>query len=198
MNDFMHQSNQLPPPFAMEQLRQDLPNLQSMTRRSPSPGWAEEFDPGEQARMEAAFASSKMAGPRPGTFSPQEFARFQQSTPQRIASPVTQTPSMMNSYQRPMGMGYMSGMNMGMNYGGSQYMQQQPEQVTDKGKGRMVELDDANWEAQFKELETQQDNMSEQANQAIEKELEQIDRSVHPPKDNFEGMEFKLNIRPDK
>ncbi|KIV85831.1 hypothetical protein PV11_01487 [Exophiala sideris] len=187
MNDFMHQSNQLPQPFAMEQLRQDLPNLQSMTRRSPSPGWAAEFDPGEQARMEAAFASSKMGGQRPGAFSPQEFARFQQATPQRIASPVTQAPSMMNSYQRPMGMGYTGGMNMGMNYG-SQYMQQQPEQTTDKGKGRMVELDDANWEAQFKELESQQDNMSEQANQAIEKELEQIDRSVESPKDNFEDF----------
>lgn len=89
-------------------------------------------------------------------------------------------------------MGYMSGMNgmnMGMNMG-SQYMQHQhPEQTTDKGKGRMVELDDANWEAQFKELETQQDNVSEQANQDIEKELEQIDRSVKPLTDNFEDFE---------
>ena len=84
---------------------------------------------------------------------------------------------MMNSYQRPMGMGYMGGMNMGINFG-SFHMQQQPEQTMDKGKGRMVELDDANWEAQFAELETQQDSLSEQANQAMEKELEDMDRSV--------------------
>ncbi|KIW56819.1 hypothetical protein PV05_05440 [Exophiala xenobiotica] len=184
MNDFMHQSGQLPQPFAMEQLRQDLPNLQNMTRRSPSPGWAAEFDPGEQARMEAAFANSKMgtAPQRPGAFSPQEFARFQQSSP-RTASPVTQTPSI----YRPMGPGYMNGgMGMGMNYG-AQYMQHQPDQITDKGKGRMVELDDANWEAQFKELESQHDNLSEQANQAMEKELEEIDRQMTEDAADFEN-----------
>merc|ERR1711939_919519 len=150
MNDFMHQSGQLPQPFAMEQLRQDLPNLQNMTRRSPSPGWAAEFDPGEQARMEAAFASSKMgtAPQRPSAFSPQEFARFQQPSP-RTASPITQT--------------------------------------TDKGKGRMVELDDANWEAQFKELETRHDNLSEQANQAMEKELEEIDRQMTEDAADFDN-----------
>lgn len=68
-------------------------------------------------------------------------------------------------------------------------MQHQPDQITDKGKGRMVELDDANWEAQFKELESQHDNLSEQANQAMEKELEEIDRSVEAPMDNFEDCE---------
>jgi hypothetical protein len=70
----------------------------------------------------------------------------------------------------------MSGMNMGMNIGS--FHMQQPEQSMDKGKGRMVELDDANWEAHFKELESQQDNISEQANQAMEKELEEMDRLV--------------------
>ena len=175
MNDFMQQPAQMHQPFAMEQLRQDLPSLHGMTRRSPSPGWAAEFDPGEQARMEAAFANSKMASQRPNGFSPQDFAQFQQQATQRTSSPITQAPSMMNSYQRPMG--YMGGMNMGMNMGSFQ-MQSQPEQTMDKGKGRMVELDDANWEAQFKELETEQDNVSEQANQAIEKELEEMDRLV--------------------
>lgn len=187
MNDFMHQS-QMPQPFAMDHLRQDLPNIQGITRRSPSPGWATDFDPGEQARMEAAFANSKMGAQRPNGFSPQDFARFQQASSQRTASPVTQTPSMMNSYQRPVGMGYMGGMNLGMNFG-SLHMQQQPEQSTDKGKGRMVELDDANWEAQFKELENQQDNLSEQANAAMEKELEELDRSVETLADGFEDFE---------
>ncbi|KAK5208727.1 Peroxisomal membrane signal receptor PTS1 [Exophiala xenobiotica] len=186
INDFLNQSGPLPQPFAMEQLRQDLPNLQSMTRRSPSPGWAPEIDPSEQARFEALFHSTRHLPPpqRPAAFSPQEFARFQQPSP-RTASPIAQTPS---SY-RPMGSGYMNGgMGMGMNYG-NQYMQHQPDQTTDKGKGRMVELDDANWEAHFKELETQHDNLSEQANQAMEKELEEIDRSVNAPMDNFEDFE---------
>ncbi|KAG9775759.1 TPR-like protein, partial [Aureobasidium melanogenum] len=188
MNDFMHQTGQLPQPFAMEQLRQDLPSVQGIARRSPSPGWGAEFDPGEQARMEAAFANSKMAAQRPNGFSPQEFARFQQATPQRAASPITQAPSIMNTYQRPMGMGYMGGINMGMNYT-PMHMQQQPEQTADKGKGRMVELDDVNWEEQFKELETQQDSLSDEANQAMERELDEIDRSVEVPVDTFEDFE---------
>ena len=182
MNDFMQQPGQMPQPFAMDQMRQDLPSLQGVTRRSPSPGWATDFDPGEQARMEAAFANSQMGQQAPNGFSPQDFARFQQaSAAQRTASPVTQTPSMMNGYQRPMGMGYMGGgMGMGMNYG-SFSQRQQPEQTMDKGKSRMVELDDANWEAQFQELDMQQDDLSDAANQAMEKELEEIDRSVYHP-----------------
>lgn len=192
MNDFMHQTGQLPQPFAMEQLRQDLPNVQGIARRSPSPGWGAEFDPGEQARMEAAFANSKVATQRPNGFSPQEFARFHQTSSQRAASPITHTPSPMSTYQRPMGMAYMGGMGgmgMGMNYT-PLHMQQQPEQVqvTDKGKGRMVELDEANWEAQFKELETQQDSLSDQANDAMERELNEFDRSVAPV-DRFEDFE---------
>ncbi|OAL37453.1 hypothetical protein AYO20_03302 [Fonsecaea nubica] len=187
MNDFMQQSG-MPQPFAMEQLRHDLPNLQGITRRSPSPGWAAEFDPGEQARMEAAFVNPRLNGQSQPRFSPQEFARFQQAQAQRTASPIMQSPSMMSSYQSPMGMGYMGGMNLGMNFG-SLHMQQQPEQTTDKGKGRMVELDDANWEAQFKELESQHDNISEQANEAIQRELEEMDRSVTSPVDGFEDFE---------
>ncbi|EXJ78358.1 hypothetical protein A1O3_09519 [Capronia epimyces CBS 606.96] len=177
MNDFMHQSGQLPQHFAMDQLRQDLPNVQGITRRSPSPGWVADFDPGEQARMETAFANSKIAAQRPAGFSPREFGHFQQANPQQTASPITHTPPMVNAYQRPMGMGYMGPVSMGMNYT-PLHMQQQPEQTADKGKGRMVELDDANWEAQFKELEIQQDSLSDQANEAMERELDQIDRSV--------------------
>jgi tetratricopeptide (TPR) repeat protein len=80
-----------------------------------------------------------------------------------------------------------------MNYGSMNSFQQQPQQAMDKGKGRMVELDDANWEAQFKELETYQDNMSEQANEAIEKELDQLDRSVETLTDHFEDFESVWN-----
>src|SRR5271163_4826572 len=112
MNDFLQQSGPMPPPFAMEQLRHDLPVLQSPAQRTPSPGWAAEFDPGVQARMEAAFAASNVGGAQHGGFSPAEFARFQNPT-QRTSSPVTHTP-LMNGYQRPMGLGYMSGMAYGM------------------------------------------------------------------------------------
>lgn len=80
-----------------------------------------------------------------------------------------------------MGMGY-GGMGMGMGmqmYGGGMHMQQEPQNMQDvKGKSRMVELDDSNWEEQFKELEISkdQDTLSDEANQAMEAELDDLDR----------------------
>ena len=190
MNDFMQQSN-APQPFAMEQMRHDLPNVQQMTRRTPSPGWAQEFDPGPQTNMEAAFANSRMSNQRPSSFQTKDFAQFQhssQSNTQRTSTPVAQTSSYMNQYQQPMGMGY-SGMGMGMGMQSS-YMpmqqQQQPEAMG-KGKGKLVELDDTKWEEQFAEMD--QDNVSEEANQAMERELEEVDRLVDSETDHYGDFE---------
>ncbi|KAL4902618.1 hypothetical protein BDW74DRAFT_169488 [Aspergillus multicolor] len=194
MDEFAQQSVQLPGGpqqhmrMEMEQVRQQLEQMHT-TPRTGSPGWAAEFDPGEQARMEAAFAGPKGPMMNNGSgFTPAEFARFQQqstmSGPQS-ASPVTagQTP-MMGGYQRPMGMGYMGYGGMGMmqpSFGPMGMQQQQPAEATtqDKGKGRMIELDDENWEAQFKEIETaDQGKLDDEANAAIEAELNDLDRSV--------------------
>lgn len=176
MNEFAQQAGPGPQPFAMEQMRQDLPHLQGMTQRTPSPGWASDFDPGEQSRMEAAFASSKMGSSRMNGFNTAEFSRFQQSEPAaRAVSPMQQQPQTMRSMYQPMGMGY-GGMGMGMYSGGMQM--QQPQQADAKGKSRMVELDDQNWEAQFAELDQQYDNISEMAQEDMERELNEMDRSV--------------------
>ncbi|KAA8648491.1 tetratricopeptide repeat protein [Aspergillus tanneri] len=190
MDEFAQQSGQIPgaapQPFAMEHLRRELDQFQTTPPRTGSPGWAAEYDPGEHARMEAAFAGPKMMNESSG-FTPAEFARFQQQSrlgmPQ-TSSPVTSGPSpMMAGYQRPMGMGYMGmgGMGMMQSTYGPMGMQQQPaEAVTqDKGKGRMVELDDENWEAQFAEMETAgNQTLDDEANDAIEAELNDLDRSV--------------------
>ena len=195
MNDFMQQSSQMPPPFAMEQLRNDLPTFQAQKQRTPSPGWAAEFDSGPQANMETAFAASRAGSLKMNGFNTADFARFQSQSPvgvQRTSSPVTHTPTMMNSgYQRPLGYGYMSGMGYGMN--GSSFMpQQQPQDIVDvKGKSRMVELDDKNWEAEFAQLDhtRHEDSLSEQANKAMEAELEEIDRSVDTETDHYGDFE---------
>ena len=156
--------------------------------------------------MEAAFASSKMGQPKHQHFNSADFANFQQrSHAQRTESPVTHTPPLMSGYQRPMGMGY-SGIGMGMQmpmYGGGMHMQQEPLNMQDvKGKSRMVELDDSNWEEQFKELETHkdQDALSDEANQAMEAELDEIDRLA--PRESFyhadydwQGIEAELKSR---
>jgi peroxin-5 len=192
MDEFMQQPGHQAPgqPFVMDHMRRELETLQSAPQRTGSPGWAAEFDPGEQARMEAAFqnpnATTFNGAPAVG-FSPTDFARFQQQ--QRQGSPATSTQSpMMGGYQRPMMGGYsgigMGGMGMMGMMGGHSFsgpMSQQPMESTaqDKGKGRMVELDDTNWEAQFAEMESaDQQGLDDQANKAMEAELDELDRSV--------------------
>ncbi|KAF5870760.1 putative peroxisomal targeting signal receptor protein [Botrytis fragariae] len=188
MNDFMQQNGQLPPEaFAMQH---DLHQNAQMRNGSQSPavgGWAQEFNPGmpgmpEQAMMEAAFQA-----PKGTAFSPADFARFQQmgqSSSARSASPMAQNMSNGYSYQGPqmgMGMGMgMMGMNrmgMGMNMMNQpQYQQPAQDLQQDKGKGKMVELDDQNWEEQFKQIDLQGKELEESL--AAEGELNEMDRSV--------------------
>lgn len=195
MQSFLQQNGQLPQeplqPFSMEQMRKELEG-----HRTGSPSWAAEFDPAEQARMEAAFQVPKAGGFVPAGFSPAEFPRFQQmerNAPARLSSPVSQGPLAMNGYQRPMGMGY--GMNMGM-MGSQQYrpmrMQQQPVEAmaAGKGKARMVELDDQDWEQQFAQIDTVgQDDLDAEAEVAMERELNDIDRSVLSETNEFGDFE---------
>ena len=193
MNDFQ-QAGSMPQPFAMEQMRQDLPNLQGMQQRTPSPGWQAEFDPGEQSRMEAAFASSKMGQSRMNGFNTADFSQFQHAQPAaaRAASPMQQAPQSISSMYRPMNSSYYGGgMGMGM-YGGGMGMQQQPQQEAAKGKSRMVELDDRDWEQQFADLD-KQDNVSVEAREAMERELNDMDRSVEAHSRGFEEFEKAWN-----
>jgi tetratricopeptide (TPR) repeat protein len=150
--------------------------------------------------MEAAFPSQQMGAMKANGFSGADFARFQQQSrpdSQRTASPVARASSALNSYQRPMGMGYINGMGMGMGMGVPSYttmgMQQQRDSQADtKGKSRMVELDDSNWEAQFAEMESShqdQDGLSDQANRAMESEMDEVDRSVQPETDQYGDFE---------
>lgn len=95
----------------------------------------------------------------------------------------------MTGYQRPMMGGYM-GMGMvgpgmmGPAYGGPMTMHQQPVESStqDKGKERVAELDDEHWEAQFAQMDLadKQKDLDEEANAAMEKELNDLDRSVDP------------------
>ena len=192
MQNFLRQNSQLPQgvpqSFAMEQLRRDLDGYRTNAPRIHSPGWAAEFDPAEQARMEAAFQAPKSGGFVPAGFTPAEFQRFQQmerTSTGRVGSPTPQTPLGMNGYRRPMGMGY--GMNVGMT-GSYMGLGQRPgdpstqnfqSENVGKGKGRMTELDDKNWEEQFAQMDAaEQRDLYAEANAAMERELNDMDRSV--------------------
>jgi peroxin-5 len=186
MDEFMQQPAQMPgapSPFAMDNMRQEL---NRMSQHNGSGAWANEFDPGMQHNIQ----------PNSPGFNPAEFARFQQANAaQRTASPIM---SQQSTYQSPMqmgGMGY-SGMGMmGMQRSFSpmyqQPMQNEPVQAQGKGKGRMVELDDEKWEAEFANLEQTDQQLDDEANAAIEAELNQMDRSVQDPlQEAADGEEF--------
>jgi tetratricopeptide (TPR) repeat protein len=196
MQSFLQQNGQLPQespqPFAMEQMRKDLEGYRTGTPGTGSPAWAAEFDPAGQARMEAAFQVPKAGGFVPAGFSPAEFQRFQQierNSPARLSSPVSQTPLTMNGYQRPMGMGY--GMTGGMLQHNRPMQSRQPDATTaGKGKARMVELDDQDWEQQFAQIDAVgKGELDAEAEAAMERELNDIDRSVLSETNDFGDFE---------
>ncbi|KAF2146623.1 uncharacterized protein K452DRAFT_282803 [Aplosporella prunicola CBS 121167] len=187
MNEFLHEPSHVPQaagpasPFAMEHMRRELEQA-SRLQQSGSPSWAAEFDPG----MDIAHAEPSFNRPLAAGFSPAEFAKFQQmeaNGPVRTASPAG-TPSAMMGYQRPMGFG-MSSMGMGMGMMNRPYATagiSQPMEADAKGKSRMVELDEKDWEAQFAQLESTRqhdpESLDAEANSAMEAELNDIDRAL--------------------
>jgi peroxin-5 len=179
MNEFMQQPTQLPGPgesaWKMDKMMQSLPQNAPHADQQ----WAAEFDPGMQGP-----AMQQNAGP---AFSANDFARFQNASPvtaeQRAASPIGGASGLMG--YRPMmgtyGMNGMGMMGMQQNFSPAFSMQQAQQQgAMGKGKSRVVELDDKEWEAQFAQLEQadQTADLDKEANAAIEQELNQLDRSV--------------------
>ncbi|KAK7923966.1 Peroxisomal targeting signal receptor [Apiospora marii] len=153
---------------------------------STSPAWANEFQQNPQAAMESAFKV-----PQGTHFGPEDYTKFQHMMQQANSSRSSPMPQQsMGGYQRPMGMG-MGGMGMmgGMSsaYGmqgayGPQFQQPQPQHAMQdaKGKGKLVELDDNQWEEQFAQiaLEDQRVREEEEQNKGIEAELNQMDERI--------------------
>lgn len=171
--DFAHAGPQMPSEAVhFEQMRRE----QEFVNRSggATPNWAGEF---AQQPPAAHFAPEEFAQPRSAGFAPQDFANFraQQAQPRTATPPYQQQSSFQQRsvYGPPMG-GF--GMQQPMAFGG-QFMHQPPQQESyvGKGKGRVQELSDTDWEKQFEELSTA-DKMDEDAEEAIERELDQMDR----------------------
>ncbi|KAK5699421.1 Peroxisomal membrane signal receptor PTS1 [Elasticomyces elasticus] len=163
---------------------------QQQARAGGGDGWAGEF-----AQQPPTFSPEQFVQQqgRNGAFSPQDFFNFrqQQMSPasRQAQTPVPQQQSL---YQRPPmygstfgGSGF--GMQRPMMFQPQQpmYGQQPQEQYQGKGKGRIQELSDTDWEEQFKELSTvdkegELDQLDADAEQAIEAELNQMDRYAEP------------------
>lgn len=171
--------------FHMEQMRREAESLERSYGGGGGGGggqWAGEF------AQQGGFAPEEMGKMRSGGgggFNPQEFAQFRQgqmSPAQRAGSPAFAQQQQGPAYRAPM---YGGGMGMGMQrpmFGGGMGMQQpqMPEQMQGKGKGRVQELSDTDWEKQFEELSSDQgqdlDALDREAEAAIEKELDGVDR----------------------
>ncbi|KAI2618465.1 TPR-like protein [Hypoxylon sp. NC1633] len=186
MNGFLHQNVRVPdmPLESMNQIRLDHPaHGVHLRANSTSPSWANEFQHNPQAAMESAFKV-----PQGTQFSPEDYARFQRMTDHPNFSQASPMPSAMQ-YQNPMmgmGMGMMN--RMPMNYGmhsGSMYQPapQQPQQGMDQGRGKgkekVVELDDQQWEEHFKQLELEEREAREEDQAAaLEPELNKLDEQI--------------------
>lgn len=180
----------------LEQLRREELQHQSGGGGGGGNGWAGEF---AQQGPPPAFAAEQFAQQqgRNGAFSPQDFAQFRQSQMSPLQqrsgeqSPIYGGPQQ-SAYQRPPMYGASFGMQRPMMFGGGaggMYGQPSPmqqQQYEGKGKSRVQELSDTDWEKQFEELSTQdkvqdEEAVDREANEAMEAELNQMDRYVHPP-----------------
>ncbi|KAI4869269.1 TPR-like protein [Hypoxylon rubiginosum] len=185
MNGFLQQNGQLPDmaPEGMNQLRLDHPSHGIHLRaNSTSPAWANEFQHNPQAAMESAFKAPRdMQSPSSDyNIMAQRYgnlAASSRSSPVLSMGPSQASPMMM-------GMGMMNHMpmaNYAMNY--NQPMSRQTPQIMnqDKGKGkeRVTELNDQQWEEQFKQLELQ-DKESTEVDEAaaLEPELNKLDEKI--------------------
>jgi peroxin-5 len=183
MDDFLRQPGQIPQPsvspFAMDQMRQELDNFAAPSLQQN--GWATAFNP----QMQAGGTDTAKQMPKPNEFSSSEFSRFrhlQAQNQERTASPVSSGGMPVNSFSsmasRYSGMG-MNGMGMGMGMMNRPMVPQDGARYADKGKGRMVELDDKNWEAEFAQIDAQRvDDPDGEAAMAMEDELNMMDRLV--------------------
>jgi peroxin-5 len=171
MNEFLQQQpGPMPAPveaaWNMDALRQSMPQAAPF---GADPAWAAEFEPGMQQAAPLRAAAAR--------FNSAEFAQYLRQasgSSAASASAATMTPAGVMGY-RPMGMGMMG---MAHNYTpGFAPMQQAPQDA--KGKGRLVELDDTEWQKQFEALEQGDRDVDAEANAAIEAELaQQTERSV--------------------
>ena len=176
-------------PFAMEEMRRDLESFHLPSRRTQFANWAAQFHPSRQTSKEAALRSAKPDGLVRFGLTPAEFEQFQLNHRNRSVSrsdPVRNKSPALSGYGFPVGLEY--GMNNHMmdavNSQALEYrrglLDSRQRMTEAKGKRRMTELDDEDWERQFAEIaEAEGQDLDKRANDAIEAELDEMDRLVH-------------------
>ena len=191
MEGFLDSSNSALPytntsPLALEQVRRDLEDLQMSTARTQNASldWVTEYQPQEGGLlpMDPASAPGKTQGFTFADFASFQLSRGRVERAQSLNSTIT---GPTNRYRSSWSVGY----GPDVLFAGSQpgwaarrylpYSQRMPTTTESKGKGRISELDEEKWEAQFAQIETQGlTRMDAEATAKTEKQLGDIDRSV--------------------
>lgn len=193
-----------------------------MRAQSASPVWSDSFR--AQTPMDAGFNPEEFAKFQHQHPAQQQMGGASSSAAAGPSQHMQQQPMMGGGGGMSMGMGY-AGMsqydNGGMqfpmyrpqmqqnNWAQQQFHAQQPLQQHDpngivegKGKGKIVELNDHEWEEQFARMEMQDkyaaegtklDDQDQAANDAIERELNQVDEQVLNSETNFGDLEAVWN-----
>ena len=179
--------------MVMDRLQRNFKQMHTAPQQNGSSNWATEFGSGMGPE---STMNGRVQDLRPLGINPSEFRSYMQNKPPEhsAAQPasIMNDSSNTNGFQRPVITAFgrvepYNGVNMGMSTGMGMYQQpslvlgRPTESVQTKGKDRMVELDDKDWEAQFAELEsanaqqTQPETLDDEASRAMENELDQLD-----------------------
>ncbi|KAK0249976.1 Peroxisomal membrane signal receptor PTS1 [Friedmanniomyces endolithicus] len=209
--------------FLAEQ-QQEMERMQQQQRVGGGGGggaWAGEFA-GQTPPVFSPEQFAQQQG-RGGAFSAQDFSGFRQQQ-ERLSSMsrVSQSPAAFqqpqSTYQRPpmYGSTFGGGTGFGMQQRPMMFQSQQrgmygqqppqQEQYEGKGKGRIQELSDTDWEKQFEELSTvdkdqeaEMDRLDQDAERDIEAELNRMDRSdgFGEFEDIWQGYQAETNAARD-
>lgn len=165
--------------FHMDQLRREA---EQISRGGPTGGggWAGEF-----AQLPRAHAAEDWGKAGPDDFAAQSFPQQLGSFHQATLSPMarTQSPSyqQQSTLRSPMFSGGFGMQRPMMGFQSPMHDQQPQQEYQGKGKGRIQELSDTDWEKQFEELSTedreaQLNALDREAEGAVERELNGLDR----------------------
>lgn len=177
-------------PFTMEHMRRDLESYQLAANRSlaQSPGWAAEFKPFD--RLEQAnhiSPATKLPDFTPAGLTSVESGRFDMGSSGASAYPMQRSNRAMNGCMTgyPQNAYQLGNYSMGDSDANIAYRamlesrSQASSNTIRKGKARVVELPEANWEHYFAEIDAAgQRESDDEANAAIEEELNQQDNAV--------------------
>ncbi|KAI6249472.1 Peroxisomal targeting signal receptor [Erysiphe necator] len=193
LNDFRTQKSQLTAEnysVSHNPQHESLINVGSQSLRLS--GWAEEFASRADGsnQLEIGYQT-----PQAMALNLSEYSQFQQinrSFPQinetisyqmRAAGLPQHNLQMNMDLRGEIGMG-----GVGMRYLPTQFHQPyRSQQYETKGKARMIELDDQNWEEQFKKIDLQGEKQDLEETHTVEAELDQVDKSILEPERNDFG-----------